>query len=541
MVCALLLACGVSSPAQQINFYPDFSTPGATFLQLNGAPYNSGYPSLAQWNNMTVLRLTSGGLVSPQASAVYFQRQPSLISPGEQPVIVGFTAWFQFQAHNLQCCNPGDGFAFIVQFASSTDSTYGARGAYLGALGSGNGDIGGGLGYAGINNSLAIEFDLLQDPWDPNGNHIAVQTCGPNTNTPVHEDGSFTIGNHQNVPNCLYQGAIYTPSNPMGGTCNGESCNDGITHDVVIGYNPPSQMLPGGLLTVWLDPKYVGNTHTPKGPPNLSVPYNIVYDGETNPLGLQLDYRNGAMGDAWVGFTSSQPDDGMQMDILAWQYTPQGPSQVTQPIQPGGIQTLFNFGEHQTGVTYPLGFVNNDNISMTVVATPTPRQVFYQTRLVGTMFANEQCIAYSGTGGGGSQPPNGANGNCVVYTYTCQDPSGPVTCPMEPLCPGQPDQCIDIDTSYDTNDMITANNADYLENTAMGNNAWMSIFTMFTPKPVDGTTSGKGNGFGGGGSDGSAHHAAPSKSKFSAPQVGSADIVATFCTPSDCPGRGGKK
>ena len=53
------------------------------------------------------------------------------------------------------------------------------------------------MGYAGINNNLVVEFDVLQDPWDPNSDHIAVQTCGPNTNTPVHLPGDYTIGNNQ--------------------------------------------------------------------------------------------------------------------------------------------------------------------------------------------------------------------------------------------------------------------------------------------------------------------------------------------------------
>ena len=60
------------------------------------------------------------------------------------------------------------------------------------------------MGYAGINNNLAVEFDIHQDPWDPNASHVAVQSCGANTNTPVHQAGSYTIGTHQNVPNCLY-------------------------------------------------------------------------------------------------------------------------------------------------------------------------------------------------------------------------------------------------------------------------------------------------------------------------------------------------
>ena len=67
-------------------------------------------------------------------------------------------------------------------------------------------------------------------------------------------------------------------------------------------------------------------------------------------------------------------------------------------------------------------------------------------------------------------------------------------------------------------------NADYLENDAVGDNNWMSIFTSYMNQPIDGTTTGKSNGFGGGGLS----HDSPSESSIKAGQVGSADVVATF-------------
>jgi len=133
--------------------------------------------------------------------------------------------------------------------------------------------------------------------------------------------------------------------------------------------------------------------------------------------------------------------------------------------------------------------------------------------LLGTEFSNEQCIVYLGTGGGMGPV---ASGNCIVYSYTCQDQSGnPVTCPSES------EPSIVIDTTFYTTDNVTPTNADYLENDAVGDNNWMSIFTSFQGDP---TSTGKGNGFGGGGLG---RHS-PVKSKIHAGQVGSADIVATF-------------
>ena len=73
---------------------------------------------------------------------------------------------------------------------------------------------------------------------------------------------SYTIGQHQNVPNCLYSGAIQAVP-PMGGMCSGSTCTDGPVHQVVIEYMPPSGHQPMGTLLVWLDPQFIPGTHTP--------------------------------------------------------------------------------------------------------------------------------------------------------------------------------------------------------------------------------------------------------------------------------------
>ena len=518
----LLMCFCASSSAQQIRF-EDFSNTNFArqYLQMNGS--QPGVPSLATWQDAAVLRLTNGGADNPEASSAYFQDGTRALGLGQQPVTMGFTTWFQFQAHSAQCCTPGDGFAFIVQQSTATDSSYGASGSGYMALGAGGAqNQAGAMGYAGINNSLAIEFDILQNAWDPNSNHIAIQTCGPNTNTPVHNSsGDYIIGDHQNVPNCLYSSAIFIPSQTMGPICNDETCMDGSTHDVVIGYTQPNpQTQQPGKLQIWIDPTFLPNTHTPTGPPNISVPYNIVYDAESNPDGLSL-----IGGSAWVGFTASQPDDGTALDIRGWEFTPQGPTMVQQVIQNGGTPTVFAFGSHETTVTYPTGFMNNGTL-MTVVATPTPRSQFYQSRLIGTQFANEQCVAYEGVGTG-MQPVS--PGTCLVYSYSCQDSmQNPVACPMEPLCTSpQQSQCIAINTTFYTTDNVTQTNADYLENDMIGDNNWMSIFTMYQSAPIDGQTSGGSRGFGGGGGSGP-HRPSPSKRKFLTGSTEGADIVATF-------------
>jgi Legume lectin domain len=460
VVSALVVLLVASSAAQQITF-KDFSS--VNNLTLNGSTHQ------ATWQSQKVLRLTDGSMIpnaKPEAGTAYFNIQ--------QPLTNGFTTWFAFQIHNpTVCCMPGDGVAFIIQNSSATDSSYGATGQGLTALGAGGNpsypNQGGAMGYAGINNNLAVEFDIHQDPWDPNASHVAVQSCGLNTNTPVHMAGDYTIGLHSNVPDCLLSGAIQSVP-AMGGTCSGGRCTDGAVHQVVIQYTPPVGHQPMGTLTIWLDPMFVPGTHfpAPGATPTITTAYNVD----------ALSLNNGS---AWVGFTASQPRVATAQDILAWEFTLHGPVQVQQVIPPGGTPATYSFGEHEMVVTYPPGFTNPAGILMTVLATPTDRNTFFQQRLLGTQFANESCIVYLGTGGN----------NCIVYSVTCQDPMTMQNVP----CPSEPEPTIDIDSSFDTSDPVSPTNADFLEAEPIGSNNWMSIFTSFTDDPIDGTMSGKGKGF----------------------------------------------
>ena len=160
------------------------------------------------------------------------------------------------------------------------------------------------MGYAGINNNLAIEFDIQGNAWDPNSNHVAVQSCGPATNTPVHLPGTYTIGQNHNVTSCLLsQNAINTSVPTLGENCTGFHCTDGAVHQVVVEYTPPAPNQQLGTLQVWLDPQFIPGTHTPvaNAPTVINVPYNVTFSG-SNPTGLNLDNGSG-----WVGFTGSQP------------------------------------------------------------------------------------------------------------------------------------------------------------------------------------------------------------------------------------------
>ena len=460
----LLLLLVASAAAQQIRFVPDFTgVPSAGRIHFNGStlsPYNSGL----------VLRLTQANS-NTLATSTYFKVP--------QPMLQGFFTYFSFQVHSAVCCAPGDGFSFIIQDSTATDSTQGASGLGLSALGSADG----GMGYSGINNSLAVEFDILQNAWDPNSNHIAIQTCGGNPsmfNSPVHEPGVYTIGNNHNITSCLLGNAINAslPSN-LGPTCNEDSCTDGPVHQVVIQYTPPATGQQAGLLQVYLDPQFQPGTHVPVmgAPTVLSAPYNLAYS-PSNTLGLNPANLN----QFFVGFTGAIENGGADIDILSWEFTPQAPSQITQIIPPPGTENDFTFGGHQLGVTYPsdLNFTNCNPtcIYMTVLATPVNQQTFYTQRLQGTQFANETCLPYLQTGG-----------NCVDYSVTCQDQNGNmVTCPQT-----SGNDFIAICSQFETSQPISQFNVDFIK-APIGTNNWCSIFTSYTLQD-DPIASGKGQGF----------------------------------------------
>jgi hypothetical protein len=179
--------------------------------------------------------------------------------PAKQFIQGGLAATFQWQISRNGQEEGGDGFAFVVQNASGL------------ALGDG----GGGIGYNGIPNSLAVEFDTLQNPpgefegelGDPNDNHISVQTRGtlPNSASPT-----FSLGTTTTLP----------------------LLTDGSVHNAKVAYVP-------GTLTVFMDDP---------AKPVLTVPVD---------LGTILRLGNGQ---AWVGFTAATGGRSQAHDILSFSF-----------------------------------------------------------------------------------------------------------------------------------------------------------------------------------------------------------------------------
>jgi len=120
------------------------------------------------------------------------------------------------------------------------------------------------MGYQGITNSLAIEFDTWHNTEfpDPNDNHISIQPNGS-------ADHTYSLGCASNITNL----------------------SDGNVHTATIGYL-------NNALSIALD-----------GTTVLSEPLNLA------------DYVTLNNGQAWVGFTSATGGAWENHDILSWSVT----------------------------------------------------------------------------------------------------------------------------------------------------------------------------------------------------------------------------
>lgn len=170
-----------SAQAAVVVSYPSFAGACGTTLTCVGNTAESG----------TALRLTPAA--PNQAGAGY---STTAITLGTNST---FSTVFQFQLTNAAGIAPADGFAFVL----ARNST-------------GLGGIGGGLGYQGVGNSVAIEFDTYNNGGaDLGSNHVAVDVNGVLTdNASVNPYGQATCdfdgGTHYSRQGCMSNGSIWT-------------------------------------------------------------------------------------------------------------------------------------------------------------------------------------------------------------------------------------------------------------------------------------------------------------------------------------------
>ena len=248
LISALLSTFACASAAAQTFHYYDFKS--LTGLVVNGSAWR-GHPVSPE--TKPVLRLMDGVGTHGQESSAWYGQPVSVTS--------GFAVGFSFDLNTCVGIGCADGFAFVIQNAAAGTAAIGDFGGYLGYSESSN--------SAGIENSLAIEFDTFQNLNlnDPNANHVGVQSCGTAANTSDHATCNLSL--NATLPITL---------------------TDGANHNVRITYTP------GRMLT--------------------AIDGIVVMDTPVD-LSTLLNLPNGT---AYVGFTAGAGSGGENSDILNWNF-----------------------------------------------------------------------------------------------------------------------------------------------------------------------------------------------------------------------------
>ncbi|MBI3208154.1 MAG: hypothetical protein HYZ37_04530 [Candidatus Solibacter usitatus] len=175
---------------------------GSATVTINPAPPSGGF-AFTNFSNLSQISLRgSSGQVENQLRLIKGTASPynaGTYAVGaawyQYPVTIssGFTTTFQFKVTQATTSGIADGFAFVIQKNPA------------GKIFLGGGDTQGGyLGYNGMTNSLAVEFDTYDNGsgWDPDANHVAIQSNGAGANSVFHNgtakldlrtDPGFTI------------------------------------------------------------------------------------------------------------------------------------------------------------------------------------------------------------------------------------------------------------------------------------------------------------------------------------------------------------
>ena len=193
------------------------------------------------------------------------------------PVVAGFSTEFSFRTHDgfngesKDESLPGaDGIAFVIQ-NQNIDAC---------------GNEGGGIGYDGIKNAVAIEFDLfsndstqIENYNDPNGNHLAVQVSPFDALSPIHSSKN-TLAITENIPL--------------------------IKNDSTVYYGKINYDFTNSKLYIYIEDKPVFNT------PRLVVDNFRL----SNYMNL---YKGGY---AYVGFTAATGSSYQNQDLMSWSFCP---------------------------------------------------------------------------------------------------------------------------------------------------------------------------------------------------------------------------
>jgi hypothetical protein len=208
LVATLLLSGPLALRADTV-YYPNFSSTAGLTLVGNTATTTTG--------DGTVLRVVPA--TSGQAGAAY-STTPITLGSGNS-----FSTQFQFRITSPGGIDPADGITFVLSAGSS-----------------GLGGAGGGIGYGGVGNSVAIEFDTYQNGeyGDPNDNHVGVDVDGNLdsliTATPYGQGSCDTIYGY--IGGCMSNGDLWTALITYDGTDLNVSVTDGngATENLISNY-----------------------------------------------------------------------------------------------------------------------------------------------------------------------------------------------------------------------------------------------------------------------------------------------------------------
>lgn len=380
-----------SAEAQSFSFpVGGFTTTNVCANSSSPAPtcqvLTNGSPSRPQVISGGVLRLTTAN--QNQHGSAWFKIQ--------QPLSTGFTTAFQFQVSKTNSCFfcsfPADGLALVIQNDPAGTGALGYTGNGQN-LSYGNNDISTAHGPgSAILNSLAIELDTFQNSNynDPNGNHIAVQSCGPNnssTLTPNSADHNYMCPSGS-LANLALQSL---PS--------GLSLTDGLAHTITVNYLPPASCTSGcNNLSVYFDSTLILQT--------------------TVDLTQQLNLTSGSS--AYIGFTAATGTLVENNDIVSWSFSqwPLSPITINQPVQPTA-PTNFNY-------TSTLSAVSDYSQSG---LPPSSFQGLFMQGTVQTITDQQFSDLVNNTPFQGSTCQHQDTGNgtfaCVTTTDLCTNPTNP--------------------------------------------------------------------------------------------------------------------
>jgi hypothetical protein len=245
---AFALALALSAPAHALLVeYPNFNdTSDLTFV---GDATTQGSPA--------VLHLTSS--TGYQSGAAY---STSAVTLGSGAT---FSTQFQFRLTQPGGIDPADGFTFVL--AKST---------------TGLGSSGGGLGYQGVGNSVAIEFDTFNNGSDDgnSSNHVGIDINGSLNSeslTNVYGLVDCNLGN-ATTSGCMANGQIWT---------------------ALIEYDGTTQLL-NVILT----------------DPTQGTSFHAITD-----YMVDIESALDSGGTAYVGFTSATGSGYENHDILNWRFS----------------------------------------------------------------------------------------------------------------------------------------------------------------------------------------------------------------------------